>query len=239
MAPETSRTRVRRLAEITAASRWNKRLHQLRRREVILRVGIIALTIILMAIFMRVWEPPFPYYVGETVRRDIVARVPFTTKNEEETRLNREIAMSRVPYIYIRNNDVQTLTDNMNKVAAVLKEAIKADSFEAMSPELRKNFEPPEGSQSSGGEEDQPFKFLRSTTKPPQAMNKPTPVPTASPAEARAIEHAEAASNQAKAEEDAKARENLPVPVAPSSITPKDGVTGREAVGKESPAEKT
>ncbi|MDO4584101.1 MAG: HDIG domain-containing protein [Planctomycetia bacterium] len=206
MSTETSKARTRRLASIAMPSRLNKTLAHLTHRDVILRFVLMLGMILFMAGTMRVWNPPFSYYVGKIIHRDIVARVPFVTYNLDETEKNREIAGSRVPYIYTRNNDNETLVSNMNRILKILEEAMDAESLEALPPELREQFLPLEGMDGTLESQEESrvfFKFLHSRNKP-VPLPPPVSPPVSSP------------ESSGKSETEAKGETTLPAPPSPA-----------------------
>ncbi|MDO4574610.1 MAG: HDIG domain-containing protein [Planctomycetia bacterium] len=199
MSTETSKARTRRLASLAMPRRFRQTLESLRHQDVVARMGLGILAMLAMGAVMRIWNPPFPYYVGATIQRDIVARVPFITYNDDETERNREIAAAKVPYIYTRNSDNETLVTNINAIRRILEQAMQYESFEALPGELKEQFSPLEGvteSTESAEESRGFFKFLHPKVEPPRPVTPPPTVVVPTPP-----------------------TEGLPKPAAPSRIS--------------------
>jgi putative nucleotidyltransferase with HDIG domain len=56
---------------------WRRAWADLRRHDVLLRIGLCVLAAVALAIVVRAWLPPFPYRLGDVPSRELAARVPF------------------------------------------------------------------------------------------------------------------------------------------------------------------
>jgi putative nucleotidyltransferase with HDIG domain len=75
-------------------------LGYLRRGDVLIRLGLCALTALLLWAITQGWAPPQPYRLGDVPPRDIVARTQFEREDREATRKEREKARSVAVAIY-------------------------------------------------------------------------------------------------------------------------------------------
>src|SRR3990172_6576344 len=91
------RTRSERVAALELPpSQWERVWTGVRRRGVLVRMGMVLLAALALCGVMRGWDPPFSYRTGYAPSNDIVAKVSFTKPNPEWTSVAREIAQSRV-----------------------------------------------------------------------------------------------------------------------------------------------
>lgn len=147
-------------------TRWGKALANLQRVDVELRLLVLVLLIVATGMILRVWDPPFPYHVGTLVDRDIVARVNFQVYNPEETLRQRELAKSRVLYIFEKKPAVTQ--ENMDLLRSVLNQAIntKVDNFEQLPPDIQEYFKAVDSQLTSAADAQTDsgkfWKFLRS-----------------------------------------------------------------------------
>jgi putative nucleotidyltransferase with HDIG domain len=72
----------------------------LRRRDVLLRVGLAVATALVLCAVLRGWDPPMPYRTGYTPLRDIVARVSFA--DPAATKAAYDHARSQVRFVYVQ-----------------------------------------------------------------------------------------------------------------------------------------
>ena len=71
------RTRSERVAALELPpGTWRRLWANLRRHDVLLRLGVCLLTALALCAVVRGWNPPFPYRAGDVLDRDVVARVP-------------------------------------------------------------------------------------------------------------------------------------------------------------------
>ena len=128
---------------------WERAWASLRRRDVLGRIGLAAVSAVLMALVIQGWDPPLAYRTGYTPPRDIVARVTFEEHDPEATRVARERAKLRVPHVYARDNEplVQLRAKLRNTVAELasaesLDEA-DGDTWSEFLPKVSGDAEPP------------------------------------------------------------------------------------------------
>ncbi|MBQ2821014.1 MAG: HDIG domain-containing protein [Thermoguttaceae bacterium] len=153
MSTGTSKTRTQRLASIASVpTRLHLAMTRLRQKSSIFCCLIFLTAFTVLVLLLGIWNPPFPYYEGMAINRDIVARVAFETIDSAETEKERILAANRVPYVYVRNENAQILDENISKIYRILKEASQADTFDKLSPELQQQFMVPEDSEDSGVE---------------------------------------------------------------------------------------
>ncbi|MDO4571510.1 MAG: hypothetical protein Q4D38_14085, partial [Planctomycetia bacterium] len=212
MSTGTSKTRSKRLAMIAAMpNRMSRTISQLQRRDVLIRIVTLVVAFFLLLGLLQVWNPPFPYYVGAPVSRDIVARVAFAMPNPEETQLEREKAGLSVPYVFVRESSKDALQINIKKLYEDLREAQEAGSLEKIPHELREKFLPleEEEAKSAAAKSVNVFEFLHRPANSP-ASPAPVPPPATTPP---AASHSPVANPP-----QTNNLHSLPVPVSPSTI---------------------
>ena len=79
---------------------WGNLWGYLRRGDVLIRLGLCALTAVLLWGITQGWSPPQPYRLGDVPARDIVARTQFEREDREATRKAREQARSLAIAVY-------------------------------------------------------------------------------------------------------------------------------------------
>src|SRR4029079_17748261 len=79
---------------------WGNLWSHLQQGRVLARLGLCALTAILLMIITRAWAPPLPYRLGDIPQRDIVARTQFEKIDEAATRKAHEDARRLAIAIY-------------------------------------------------------------------------------------------------------------------------------------------
>ena len=95
------RTRSGRVAALELPpNTWEQMWAILRRRDMLVRIGLSLVSAVAMCAVIRGWDPPFPYRNGYTPTHDIVARVPFTTEVPAATEAARQRARSLVRNVY-------------------------------------------------------------------------------------------------------------------------------------------
>ena len=75
----------------------------LHRRDIVGRIGLALLAAVVICIVIQGWNPPFDYRVGDAPRQSVVARVPFTRKDEFETKQAKIRAANQARYVYIQD----------------------------------------------------------------------------------------------------------------------------------------
>lgn len=96
-----SKTRSERVASLKLDKLgWQIWLEELTRLDSLLRLAIAIVAAIIITIFVRGWEPPFPYREGFVPQRAILARVPFKFEDALKTDALRIQAAREVLCIY-------------------------------------------------------------------------------------------------------------------------------------------
>lgn len=212
MSTGTSKTRTQRLASITAVpTRLHLAMTRLRQKSAIFCCLIFLAAFAALIVSLGIWNPPFPYYEGMAINRDIVARVAFETIDTAETEKEKVLAANRVPYVYVRNDDPEILKENINVIYRILKEAASAESFDQLSPELQQQFMVPEDSEGSAGTSKNIWQFLRKNpdqedqeAKTAPAANAPDPATAGTTAGTTAVPATVQPSESESAEGDSK-----------------------------------
>ncbi len=143
MSSGTSKTRAKYLAAMEfVPTRWGRAVASLQRADVIQRLIVLVLFLMVTAVILRVWDPPFPYHTGSLVDRDIVARVNFKVYNHEETVRVRELEKSKVLYIF--DKDPGVMQENMDLLRNELNKVVSAnvDEFDKLPQEIQQQFAP-------------------------------------------------------------------------------------------------
>src|SRR3954451_5637195 len=99
----------------------------LRRGPVLVRLGLCALTALVLWAVARGWAPPFPYHKGDVPQRDIVARTKFEREDPEATRKTKEKARSLAVATY--DLDSSTLDQLRAQVENEITELVAAKSY--------------------------------------------------------------------------------------------------------------
>lgn len=107
---------VKRIRSIAPAPKtlWQRSMEAFNRPEFRLRLLLCAFAIILMFVVSNGWEPPFPYRLGQTIQRDLTARVDFVFDDEDETQAKRADAARSALTIY--ENDPQPLIEKQQQL---------------------------------------------------------------------------------------------------------------------------
>jgi len=77
----------------------------LRRRNVLARLGAALLAAMAICAAVQGWDPPFSYESGYVPPADIVARVSFSQPQLVETQVAEELAQSRVRFVYVLDSE--------------------------------------------------------------------------------------------------------------------------------------
>ncbi len=135
---------------------WERAWRNLRRRDVLGRIGLALLAAAVVCSVIRGWDPPDPrfvYHVGYIPPRDIVATVPFTKPDPVATQAARDRARGQARYVY--KQDAEPLIQLQAQLRNTLVELIGAESLDELDPEIWKDFSLPvaEGAQPPSAEE--------------------------------------------------------------------------------------
>lgn len=175
MSTGSSKTRTQRLASIAAVhTSLQQIINCLLKKSSILCFLIFFTSFIVFILIHRIWNPPFPYYEGMALNRDIVARVGFETIDATETENERNLARNRVPNVYILNNSPDILKENIGNIYKLLKDASDAESWEQR-PELQQQFRIPDITEDEEKGVLDIWQFLRNTPDPQEETVKSAP----------------------------------------------------------------
>jgi putative nucleotidyltransferase with HDIG domain len=105
----------------------------LQRRDVLLRLGICVLAAIVIWGATGAGAPPFPFRLGDTPARHIVAKTPFELVDEVETAKAKELAKTQAPGVYEHSPEVvvNLREDVKNKLAILMQTGKDADPKQA------------------------------------------------------------------------------------------------------------
>jgi putative nucleotidyltransferase with HDIG domain len=136
------RTRSERVAALELPpGRWERMLDSLRRREVLMRIGLSVIAAVAICGVIRAWHPPFPYRAGAVPSREIEARTAFYASNPGATRAAREQAEREVRYVYA--HDPEPLRKLRSTLRNRVQSLLSAPTFHDVNPEMRSEFVPP------------------------------------------------------------------------------------------------
>jgi hypothetical protein len=139
------RTRSERVAALELPpGAWRQAWTNLRRRDVLVRIGLCVGTVLFLCALIRGWAPPFGYRTGHTLPRDLVGRVSFSLDDPEQTHLKRERARWQVRCVYTQ--DPELLTRLRERLRNTVSEVMAADSFDKLDREVWAGFQPPDDS---------------------------------------------------------------------------------------------
>jgi putative nucleotidyltransferase with HDIG domain len=123
------RTRSERVAALEIRpSKWERAWTNLRRRDVLVRLGLCLATALALCLAIHGWNPPFAFHSGQTINRDVTARVGFTMVNPDETRDARQRARWEVRYVY--THDPGPLVRLRAQLRNAVAEVMAAASYE-------------------------------------------------------------------------------------------------------------
>jgi putative nucleotidyltransferase with HDIG domain len=95
------KTRIERVAALELPPNfWERVWGRMQQGDVWLRVAMCALAAVAMWIVIEGWNPPFPYRMGFTPQRDVVARVDFSELDEKATEDEQRRVANQVRYVY-------------------------------------------------------------------------------------------------------------------------------------------
>ena len=86
-------------------NQWERVLANVRRPDVLVRVGLALVTAFLLCFVIRIWDLPFPYRSGFRPTADLTARVAFQVDNPAETRALQDRARWQVPFVFVRDRE--------------------------------------------------------------------------------------------------------------------------------------
>jgi hypothetical protein len=110
---------------------WEAAWSNLQRRDVLVRLAVALLAVAVIWGATGGGTPPFPFRLGDTPTRHIVARVPFERPDLEATRIDREQARAQTPSVY----------EHSPEIIANLREELKAKVVLLVQPQSGKDAE--------------------------------------------------------------------------------------------------
>jgi cyclic-di-AMP phosphodiesterase PgpH len=147
------RTRSERVAALgLPPGQWERAWTSLRRRDMLIRVGIALLASVVVCILIRGWDPPFGFQLGYVPQDNITARVEFTKENKEGTQQAKIRAKDQTPNVFKR--DPQPLVQLRSTLRNALTQLTGAATLDKCDPQLWKEFQlplPPPGAAPSPG----------------------------------------------------------------------------------------
>lgn len=116
----------------------------LRRRDVLLRIGMAMLAAVVICLVIQGWNPPFDYRIGDAPRHSIVARVKFESYDDFETKQARLRAENQARYVYVQDAQplVQLRSLLRNTISEMTAKATLKDWDSTPSLEKWKQFQP-------------------------------------------------------------------------------------------------
>ncbi len=137
---QPKRTRSERVSAIELPPGMFQRLMTaLSHPDILIRLGITAVTIIALCIFMQSWSPPFSYRVGYTPTRNLASRVAFRQFDPLATAEAREKARNQAEAVYAQNPE--SIVQLRAALRNTLLEISTAESLEKLSSEAWQPFE--------------------------------------------------------------------------------------------------
>jgi cyclic-di-AMP phosphodiesterase PgpH len=119
---------------------WGHLLGQVQRGAVLLRLALCALAAVVLLIFTRGWDPPFPYRLNEVPARDIIASVNFEQPDQAATDEARKQARKLTVAVY--DQDPAPLEQLRAKLRLELGKLLTAETWDEVDPELWQQFQP-------------------------------------------------------------------------------------------------
>lgn len=107
-------------------------MEYLRRGEVLLRLALCLLAATIMWVATSGWKPPLPFSSGYTPARDIVARIDFSTTDEDGPENDRQRQRARAQTVCIYEHDVQPLVELRSALKNRVFFVRDAESLEAL-----------------------------------------------------------------------------------------------------------
>ncbi len=150
---------------------WGNFWDRLRTGHVLVRLGLCALTAVLLWAITTGWEPPLPYHLGDAPPRDIVARTQFEREDLNATRKAQDQARSLAVAVY--DQDPAQLEQLRAKLENAVTRLAAADSL-AEVDDLWDEFRLPLAAgtpEPTGSQRVQEYQQFREPLSGEQAMN--------------------------------------------------------------------
>jgi len=136
------RTRSERVASLALPpGQWERAWSNLRRRDVLGRIGLAFLAAVVMVVVIRGWDPPFAYRTGHVPQRDIVAGASFIQVDQVATEAARQRARGQVRCVYVQ--DPEPLTQLRALLRNKVVELTSAATLDELDPQLWRDFQLP------------------------------------------------------------------------------------------------
>lgn len=117
---------------------WRRWWNSPQRGEALQRIVLCIVAITGVWLVTKSWAPPFAYRTGAVPRRDIVARVRFSVRDDERTRLKKEQVRRDTPCFYI--NDPTPLRELREQALDKVSQLMAVDAAGTMPVELESAF---------------------------------------------------------------------------------------------------
>lgn len=123
-----TRTRLERVAQLDLPpNRFERAIAMLKRKEVLIRLGMCILAAAVMLLSTGAWQPPFVFRKHAYLDRVIIARVTFAEPDLQKTNQEREKARRTVQCVY--DHDIQPLLELREALKNRVFQLIRAESF--------------------------------------------------------------------------------------------------------------
>jgi len=142
----------------------------LRRRDVLIRLGLCALAAIAVWALTKAWVPPLGYRTGFTPQRVIIARVDFEVFDPKATEELRKRKRLELRPIYV--NDPKPLQQLQQALKVRLLQIVGAASYEKVDSKLWDEFFPENGKQVTKEVKEKQFNELRKALGPDPKLTK-------------------------------------------------------------------
>jgi len=117
---------------------WERAWSNLRRRDVLGRIGLALGASAILCVVIRGWDPPFAYRVGYCPPRDIVAAVSFSKFDPAATELAKQRAREDTRYVYAQ--DAAPLVRLRAELRNTLVELTAAPTLDKLDPKIWREF---------------------------------------------------------------------------------------------------
>jgi putative nucleotidyltransferase with HDIG domain len=136
------RTRQQRVAVVELPPGiWGNLWEQIQRGSVLLRIGLCALTALILLIVTRGWDPPFRYRLNEVPDRNIIASVDFEQPDLAATEDAREQARKLTVAVF--DQDPAPLEQLRAQLKLDIAKLLAAETWEDVDSQLWQQFQPP------------------------------------------------------------------------------------------------
>jgi putative nucleotidyltransferase with HDIG domain len=135
------RTRQQRVAAVELPpGPWKTLWTNLQRGTVLLRLALCAIAALVLLTVMRSWDPPFSYRIGETPRRNLIAKVDFEQPDPAATNKARDEARQLAIAEYDQNPE--PLVQLRGQLLSDISKLLAAESLDKADPAIWAQFQP-------------------------------------------------------------------------------------------------